>query len=315
MPKHTRFENFKQNLINDNEKRYGDEIRDKYGNDVFESSNAKIKGMSKDQYAEVEKLSQEVNGTLKAAFERGDPSSELAQKVCELHKRWLCCFWNNYSKEAHIGVTEMYVDDLRFTEYYDKIVPGCAVFLRDAVKIFCRRQEKDEIHIQKFTKYSVNLESKTTAIAILADEIWREHYTPIIGEAQVDYMLKRFQSAEQICEDIKSNDYIYFTAEHIKSGEMIGYCACQPKKDYLLLSKIYIRKDYRGKGIAHSFLDEVSTLCREYGFDKIRLTVNKHNANSIAAYHKMGFETIDSIETDIGNGFIMDDFVMELAIK
>ena len=66
--------------------------------------------------------------------------------------------------------------------------------------------------IRKLTKYSEKLESESAVIAALADEIWREHYTPIIGEAQVDYMLKKFQSAEQICEDIKCNDYIYFTA-------------------------------------------------------------------------------------------------------
>ena len=170
--------------------------------------------------------------------------------------------------------------------------------------------------IQKFTKYTDNLELDSKFIAALADEIWREHYTPIIGETQVDYMLEKFQSAEQIYVDIKQNDYVYFTARHIKSDEMIGYCATKPKEDYLLLSKIYVRKDYRGRGIARSFLDEVVALCRfEYGFDKIRLTVNKYNDGSIAAYHKMGFETIDSVETDIGNGFIMDDFVMELLIE
>ena len=170
------------------------------------------------------------------------------------------------------------------------------------------------MNIQRITKFADNLESITKTIAALADEIWREHYTSIIGEAQVEYMLAKFQSAEQICEDIKHNGYIYFTAENINSGDMIGYCANQPKEDYLLLSKLYVRKDYRGKGIARGFLDEVSTLCREYGFDKIRLTVNKYNTNSIAAYKKMGFEIIDSVETDIGGGFIMDDYVMELVI-
>ena len=168
-----------------------------------------------------------------------------------------------------------------------------------------------EIQIQKLTKHAEKLESKAVAIARLANEIWREHYAPIIGTEQVDYMLAKFQSAEQIREDIKRNDYIYFTAKYIKSGEIIGYCASQPKEDYLLLSKLYIRKDYRGKGVARSFLDEVIALCLEYRFDKIRLTVNKYNENSITAYKKMGFETIDSIKTDIGNGFFMDDFVME----
>jgi len=141
MPKYKRFENYKQKLVNDNENRYGNEIRKKYGNNAMDRSNAKIKGMTETQYNEVEKLSREVNETLKAAFEQGDPSNELAQKVCELHKSWLCCFWHEYSKEAHIGVTQMYVDDSRFTEYYDKIIPSCAVFLHDAVKIFCERQE------------------------------------------------------------------------------------------------------------------------------------------------------------------------------
>ncbi|MCL2775986.1 MAG: TipAS antibiotic-recognition domain-containing protein [Oscillospiraceae bacterium] len=137
MSENKEFDDFKQKLIDGNEEQYGDEIRNKYGNDAVDRSDAKIKGMKKEQYAEVEKLSQEVNETLKAAFEQGDPSSELAKKACELHKRWLCCFWADYSKTAHIGVTQMYVDDVRFTKYYDKIAPGCAVFLRDAVKIFC----------------------------------------------------------------------------------------------------------------------------------------------------------------------------------
>ena len=128
-----KFEGFKQNMIDNNEKRYGDEIRAKYGDEVVDDSNAKIKGMTKEQYAEVEKLSAELNETLKAAFEQGDPTSELAQKACELHKKWLNYFGNHYSKEAHIGITQMYVDDSRFTAYYDKIAVGCAAFLRDAI--------------------------------------------------------------------------------------------------------------------------------------------------------------------------------------
>jgi DNA-binding transcriptional MerR regulator len=137
MSDNEKFDGFKQKLIDDNEQQYGNEIRAKYGDNTIDRSNAKVKGMTKEQYAEVERLSAEVNETLKAAFEQGDPAGELAQKACELHKTWLCFFWDSYSKEAHLGVTQMYVDDPRFTEYYDKIVPGCAVFLRDAVKIYC----------------------------------------------------------------------------------------------------------------------------------------------------------------------------------
>lgn len=137
MQDNEKFEGFKQNLIDDNEKLYGDEIREKYGAGAVTRSNAKVKGMTKEQYTEVERLTGELNNTLKEAFQQGDPASELAQKACELHKQWLCFYWDSYSKEAHIGVTQMYVDDPRFTEYYDKIAVGCAAFLRDAVLIFC----------------------------------------------------------------------------------------------------------------------------------------------------------------------------------
>lgn len=133
-----KFDGFIQKLVDDNERQYGEEIREKYSDDVIDRSNAKVKGMTKEQYAETESLSREFNETLKAAFEQGDPASELAQKACELHKKWLCYFWDHYSKEAHIGVTQMYVDDPRFTANYDKIAVGCAAFLRDAVLIYCK---------------------------------------------------------------------------------------------------------------------------------------------------------------------------------
>ncbi|MDR2043640.1 MAG: MerR family transcriptional regulator [Clostridium sp.] len=132
-----KFEGFKQKLLADNERNFGDEIRRKYGNEAIDRSNAKLRRMTEERYAELEKLTQEMNDTWKAAFEQGDPHSQLAQKACELHKQWLSFSWAAYSKEAHIGVTQMYVEDPRFTAYYDRIAPGCAKFLRAAVQIFC----------------------------------------------------------------------------------------------------------------------------------------------------------------------------------
>lgn len=133
-----KFQGFVQKLVDDNERQYGKEAREKYGDEAVDYSNAKVLNMSKEQYKELERLTSELNETLKAACQQGDPASELAQKACELHKKWLCFFWKDYSKQAHIGVTQMYVDDPRFTEYYEKIAPGCAEFLRDAVLIYCK---------------------------------------------------------------------------------------------------------------------------------------------------------------------------------
>ncbi len=132
-----KFEGLKDKLIRENEETYGAEVRSLYGNETVDQSNAKFKSMTQQQYARMQALAEEVSAVLKAAMETKDPAGELAQKACALHKEWLMCTWGSYSPEAHKGLAQMYVDDERFTAYYDKIAPGCAAFLRDAVMIFC----------------------------------------------------------------------------------------------------------------------------------------------------------------------------------
>lgn len=131
-----KFEGFKQKLIGDNEKKFGKEIREKYGDKAVNDSNNRLMGLSEEQYARFEKLSQEVNDTLKAAMETNDPAGELGQKAADLHRQWLSYSWGSYSKEAHAGVAQMYVDDERFKAYYDKIQTGAAEFLRDSIMVY-----------------------------------------------------------------------------------------------------------------------------------------------------------------------------------
>ena len=139
MRKKGNFYDFINNCVEENESKYGNEIREKYGYETVKRSYAKVRGMSPEQYAESELLAKAYQDCLKEAFAQGDPTSDLAQKACFLHRQWLCLFWENYSKEAHLGVTQMYVNDPRFCDYYDKIAPGCAAFLRDAVAVYCER--------------------------------------------------------------------------------------------------------------------------------------------------------------------------------
>lgn len=131
-----KFEGFKKNLIDENERKYGKEIREKYGEETVNASNAKLMNMTQEQYEEFEKLTKDVIDTLKDAYATGDPAGELAQKAADLHRQWLSYTWKEYSKEAHAGVAQMYVDDERFTKYYDQHQPGLAKFLRDAVLIY-----------------------------------------------------------------------------------------------------------------------------------------------------------------------------------
>ena len=93
--------------------------------------------MSEEQYAQTEALCTECEEALKTAFEQDDPAGEPARKACELHKRWLCCFWDSYSKEAHMGLAQLYADDLRFAAYYDRMAVYFSGFLRDAVAVCC----------------------------------------------------------------------------------------------------------------------------------------------------------------------------------
>ncbi|SKA92842.1 transcriptional regulator, MerR family [Caloramator quimbayensis] len=131
-----KFEGFKQKMIEENEEKYGKEIREKYGDEEVDKSYNKLKNMNKEEYDRVEKLSAAVLDTLKEAMETGDPSCEIAQKAADLHRQWLCCFWDKYTKEAHAGLAQMYVDDERFKAYYDKVKAGAAEFLREAILIY-----------------------------------------------------------------------------------------------------------------------------------------------------------------------------------
>lgn len=131
-----KFEGFKQNMIDENEKKYGQEIRAKYGDEQVNKSYNKIKNMTPEEYAQIEKLGTDVKATLSEAFKTGNPEGELAQKAADLHRQWLSFYWDSYSKEAHAGIAQMYVDDERFKANYDKDQPGTAEFLRDAILIY-----------------------------------------------------------------------------------------------------------------------------------------------------------------------------------
>lgn len=131
-----KFEGFKQKLIDENEKKYGAEVREKYGDEAIEKSNKAFKNMTQEEYDEMTNLANKILELLPEAVKTGDPAGELGQKVADLHKQWISRCWGQYSKEAHAGLAQMYVDDERFTAYYDKEQPGSAEFLRDAVYIY-----------------------------------------------------------------------------------------------------------------------------------------------------------------------------------
>lgn len=164
-----------------------------------------------------------------------------------------------------------------------------------------------------FDWVEVETDKQIAELCNLAKEIWNEYSIRFISQEQIDYMLEKFQSEQSIKGQVNFQKYRYFFLE--EDGENIGYFAIQHKKNELFLSKVYIKKDFRGKGyFRKAFNNAITKLAIELELPKITLTVNKYNLPSVCIYENMGFNRVDSIETDIGDGYIMDDYVYEFVL-
>lgn len=150
-------------------------------------------------------------------------------------------------------------------------------------------------------------------VAQLADDIWHQHFTPIIGEAQVDYMLEKFQSVEAMTGQIAEGAEYYLI---MSGGHPSGYFCLVPEPDAgtLLISKLYVKKTARGCGLGRQALAFIQHRAEALGLSKLRLTVNRHNSQTIDWYHHVGFQTTGTQVKDIGGGYVMDDFLMEKAV-
>ena len=149
-------------------------------------------------------------------------------------------------------------------------------------------------------------------VAQLADEIWHEHYTRIIGAQQVEYMIEKFQSTEAITRQTDSGELTYFLLFLNHHAE--GYMAIQLRKNELFLSKLYVRASQRGRGLAKRAIEFVKGVAAENCIKRISLTVNKENAIATQAYERLGFKNEKAVVTDIGAGYVMDDYIMVLTL-
>lgn len=156
-------------------------------------------------------------------------------------------------------------------------------------------------------------DSEFLNIATLAEEIWNQHFVPIIGQAQVDYMLDKFQSYHAIKKQIEKEGYEYY--QLYSSHTLVGYVGIHPEENSLFLSKLYVKKDFRGQHLATEALKFLVGLCRERGLGSIWLTCNKDNRNTLAIYNHLGFQITNEQVADIGNGFVMDDYILTYTIS
>jgi ribosomal protein S18 acetylase RimI-like enzyme len=155
-------------------------------------------------------------------------------------------------------------------------------------------------------------EELVLSLYAVADDIWRQHYTPIIGEAQVDYMLEKFLSPEALVEQINAGyEYFLFSYDYT----FAGFAGIHEEDNKLFLSKLYVHEDFRGKGIGSYMFQKFIEICKLRNLKTIWLTCNRNNTESLAVYEHLGFKKVREEVADIGNGFVMDDYIMEYEIQ
>jgi GNAT superfamily N-acetyltransferase len=146
----------------------------------------------------------------------------------------------------------------------------------------------------------------------LARRIWMEHYPSIVGEAQVEYMLGRFQTPDVIERQVRQEGYQYFlVTDGVRD---VGYYAVQQRDHELFLSKFYLEQSSRGSGLARKMLASIEALAASRGLSRVALLTHKRNVVALKAYEGLGFKVVGPVVTDIGEGYVMDDYRLEKEI-
>ncbi len=151
------------------------------------------------------------------------------------------------------------------------------------------------------------------AVAALARHVWQATYPGIISQAQIDSMLAARYNPKALADYLNAEDRWFEVVE--TSGRLAGFCATEIHRGEFKIDKIYIAPERQRDGLGGRLIARAAQRARALGYAHLILAVNKRNDSAIAAYRKHGFVVRDSVCVDIGNGFVMDDFIMQKAIE
>ncbi len=149
----------------------------------------------------------------------------------------------------------------------------------------------------------------------VADEVWPLTFREILSEEQIVYMMEMMYASEvmerEYAEGIRFNGV--FDGERAVGYYIWG--ACKEEAGVAKLHKCYLLTEYQGKGIGSRMLTEAKEQAAKAGFSILRLNVNRHNEKAMRAYFRNGFKAVEMVDKPIGNGFFMNDFVMEAMLS
>lgn len=148
--------------------------------------------------------------------------------------------------------------------------------------------------------------------SVLADEIWHEYFADLLSVEQIDYMVEKFLSFPVMRELSVHGSYGYWQVR--VDGILAGFIGLEFQPDRLFLSKLYLRREMRGLHLGSRMLEMVYGQAKSHGYSRVWLTCNKYNAHSLDVYRAKGFVTFDAQVTDIGHGYVMDDYFMEKVL-
>lgn len=162
----------------------------------------------------------------------------------------------------------------------------------------------------------VESQEQIDSLCRIARQVWHETYDDLVPAGQVEYMLDKFQSDHAVKDQMKNLNYRYDMI--VIGGEPVGFVGFSPRyegREEMFLSKVYLLSDYRGNGAVSKAFALVEEETRREGLSRIRLTVNKGNFHAVDVYRHYGFHVAEEVKSDIGCGYVMDDYIMikELA--
>ena len=149
-------------------------------------------------------------------------------------------------------------------------------------------------------------------LAVMAEEIWTDYFGDMFGAEAARDLVRQAQSVEAIREHLKEGYLYFFIAEQ---GRHAGYFSYITKADEIFLSKVYLYKNSRGKGLGKQVMLHLEDVCKQHKLSRITLTVNTGNSGAIKAYEKWGFENKGLTKKDFGNGMVFDDYFMQKIIQ
>ena len=158
-------------------------------------------------------------------------------------------------------------------------------------------------------------EGDLPALAELAGVIWREHYPSIISREQIEHMLGRMYALETLRTELRERQVQFYRL--LVAGRFVGFAAlgATAEPGVLKLHKLYLLAEFHARGLGSRLLQHCEAAARRRGARRLILAVNKRNTKAIAAYRRNGFTVTESVVTDFGGGFVMDDFIMAKDFK